>query len=188
MEKIILASSSPRRKELLEQAEIPFDICIKNIDETVPEGLSPAQGAEYTAQKKAKAITPFDENTVVLGADTVVVLEGQIIGKPKDKQDAIRMLTLLSGKEHKVITGVCLIKGKKVKTFHSISRVKFYELTEEQIKRYVASGEPTDKAGAYGIQGKGSVLIEEIHGDYFNIVGLPIARVVREIAALQEEE
>ncbi len=188
MKKIILASSSPRRRELLEQAEIPFDICVKNVDETVPEGLTPAQGAEYTAQKKAQAVAFSNENNVVLGADTIVVLEGEILGKPKDKQDAIRMLTLLSGKEHQVITGVCLIKGHKIKTFHSVSKVKFYELTEKQIERYVASEEPMDKAGAYGIQGKGSVLIEEIHGDYFNIVGLPVARVSREIAALQEEE
>lgn len=187
MKKVILASSSPRRRELLTKAEIKFDICIKNVDETVPEGMSPAEGTEYTATKKALAVAGVATDAIIIGADTVVVLDDKVLGKPKDKEDAIKMLTSLSGREHQVITGVCLAYSGKVETFHEISNVKFYDLTEEEIKHYVLSGEPMDKAGAYGIQGKGCVLVEKIDGDYFNIVGLPVARLVREIRAIQKK-
>jgi len=186
MKKIILASSSPRRRELLTNAEVKFDICIKNTDETVPEGLTPAEGAEYTARKKAEAISGVDSDAIILGADTVVVIDGKVLGKPKDKEDACNMLRTLSGRVHEVITGVCLISDGCCETFHSVSKVKFYELSDAEINHYVASGEPMDKAGAYGIQGKGCVLVESIEGDFFNIVGLPVARVVREIKKIQK--
>lgn len=188
MKKVILASSSPRRRELMSQAEIKYDICIKNVDETIPEGTEPGKAAETTAMKKATAVAQVNEDAIVVGADTIVVFQDKILGKPKDKEDAVRMLKMLSGKEHKVITGVCLVHNKKAECFHSESTVKFYELTDEEIKHYVATGEPMDKAGAYGIQGKGCVLVEKIEGDYFNIVGLPISRVAREIRRIQSEE
>ena len=179
--KIILASSSPRRRELLKQAEIKFDICIKSVDENVPEGMNPAMGAEHTAAIKAMAVAFMNEHAIVIGADTVVVCEGETLGKPKDKEDAIRMLRRLSGKEHEVITGVCLAYGGQYETFHCVSKVRFFKLSDDEIKHYVMSGEPMDKAGAYGIQGKGCTLVESIEGDYYNIVGLPIAKVARRI-------
>lgn len=182
--KIILASSSPRRRELLSKAEVKFDICIKSVDETVPEGMSPAEGAEHTAAVKAMAVAFMNTEAVVIGADTIVVLGDEILGKPKDKTDAAVMLKKLSGKEHEVITGVCLAYKGKYETFHCSSKVKFYELTDDEIRHYVASGEPMDKAGAYGIQGKGMMLVESINGDYCNIVGLPVALTVRRIKEL----
>lgn len=185
--KIILASASPRRRELLKQAEIKFDICIKSVDETVPAGLSPAEGAEHTAATKAMAVSFMNERAIVIGADTVVVSDGETLGKPKDKEDAIRMLRKLSGKEHEVITGVCLAYAGQYETFHCVSKVRFFKLTDEEIKHYVMSGEPMDKAGAYGIQGKGCTLVESIEGDYYNIVGLPIAKVARRINEIDKK-
>ncbi len=183
--KIILASSSPRRKELLSKAELKFDICIKSVDETVPPGMSPAEGAEHTAAVKAMAVSFINNDAIVIGADTVVVLGDEVLGKPKDKEDAFNMLKKLSGREHKVITGVCLAYDGKYETFHCESKVKFYPLTDEEIRRYVTSGEPLDKAGAYGIQGKGMMLVESVEGDFYNIVGLPVALVVRKIKEIE---
>ena len=182
--KIILASASPRRKELLTRAEVKFDICLKSVDETVPEGMNPVEGAEHTAAVKAMAVAFMNTEAVVIGADTIVVLDGEVLGKPKDKADAADMLRKLSGREHEVITGVCLAYKGKYETFHCLSKVKFYELTDDEIRHYVASGEPMDKAGAYGIQGKGMMLVESINGDYCNIVGLPVAQTVRRIKEL----
>ena len=169
---------------MLSKAEVKFDICIKSVDETVPEGMSPAEGAEHTAAVKAMAVAFMNTEAVVIGADTIVVLGDEILGKPKDKADAADMLRKLSGKEHEVITGVCLAYKGKYETFHCSSKVKFYELTDDEIRHYVASGEPMDKAGAYGIQGKGMMLVESINGDYCNIVGLPVAQTVRRIKEL----
>lgn len=183
--KVILASSSPRRSELLKLAEVKYDICLKNVDETVPDGMEPGKAAEFTATKKASAVAEINDDAIVIGADTIVVLDGKILGKPKDKDDAYYMLRSLSGREHEVITGVCLMLNKHATTFHCVSKVKFYDLSEEEIRHYILSGEPMDKAGSYGIQGKGCVLVESIEGDYFNIVGLPVSRVVREIKKLQ---
>ena len=188
IEKIILASSSPRRKELLQKAEIPFDICLKNSDESFPPDMPPAKAAEYIAKNKAIAVLDLAGDTPVLAADTIVVYEDKVLGKPKDKQDAFNMLSLLSGKTHSVITGVCLARGKNITTFHEESLVTFYDLTPAQIKHYIATGEPMDKAGAYGIQGKGMVLVKSINGDYYNIVGLPVARVLRMLKRYDEED
>lgn len=182
MNKIILASASPRRKELLETAGAEFEIIVADVDETVPEGTKPEDAAVMTAEKKAVAVAENHKDSIVIGADTIVVADGRILGKPADKADACRMLSMLSGVEHKVITGVCLARGDKKITFAQVSKVKFYDLTDEEINAYVETGEPMDKAGAYGIQGKGCVLVEKIEGDYFNIVGLPVARVMKELS------
>ena len=184
MKKIILASASPRRKELLETAGADFEICVADVAESIPEGTLPADAAQMTARKKAIAVAQSHRDSIVIGADTIVVAGDRILGKPKDKADAVAMLTMLSGDEHQVITGVCLVCGDKEITFAQVSKVKFYELTQAEIEAYVETGEPMDKAGAYGIQGGGCVLVEKIEGDYFNIVGLPVARVMREISKL----
>ncbi len=184
MRKIILASASPRRKELLETAGAEFEILVADVDETVPEGTLPEDAAVMTAEKKALAVAEKNADSIVIGADTIVVAGDKILGKPKDKADACEMLRMLSGVEHKVITGVCIACGSQKTTFAQTSKVKFYDLTDAEIEAYVATNEPMDKAGAYGIQGKGCVLVEKIEGDYFNIVGLPVARVMREIGKL----
>lgn len=181
MKKIILASASPRRRELLATAGLEFEICVKEVDESIPEGTPPAVAAELTATKKALATAAEHPNDIVIGADTIVVDGESILGKPHCKEDATAMLSILSGKEHTVITGVCIACEGKTEIFHKKSKVKFYPLSDKEIADYVATGEPMDKAGAYGIQGKGSVLVEEIEGDYFNIVGLPVASTVRAI-------
>ena len=181
MKKIILASSSPRRKELLQTAGLEFEIHVKDVDESVPEGTPPAEAAKMTATKKAAVIAEEYKNDIVIGADTIVVAGGKILGKPKDKSDAVNMLKMLSGNEHEVITGVCIFCGGEKENFAQISKVKFYQLSDEEIESYVASGEPMDKAGSYGIQGLGCTLVERIKGDYFNIVGLPVAEVCRRI-------
>lgn len=181
MKKIILASSSPRRKELLTTAGIEFEIHVKEVDESVPDGTPPAEAAKMTAAKKAAAVAEDYADCVVIGADTIVVANGKILGKPKDEADAESMLRMLSGIEHEVITGVCIIRNGTSETFAQISKVKFYNLTDEEISAYVATKEPMDKAGAYGIQGLGCKLVERIDGDYFNIVGLPVAEVCRKL-------
>lgn len=184
MRKIILASSSPRRRELLQTAGLEFEIHVKDVDESVPEGTPPEEAAKMTAAKKAAAVADEFRNEIVIGADTIVVADGRILGKPKDEADAANMLKMLSGIEHEVITGVCIICDGMSHNFVQISKVKFYDLSEEEILSYVASGEPMDKAGSYGIQGLGCTLVERIEGDYFNIVGLPVAAVYRKIKEL----
>lgn len=181
MKKIILASASPRRRDLLETAGVEFEICISDADESIPEGTKPVDAAKMTAAKKALAVAESHKEDIVIGADTIVAAGDKILGKPKDKADAEAMLTTLSGIEHEVVTGVCLVCGGEINSFAQVSKVKFYDLTAEEIKAYAATNEPMDKAGAYGIQGKGCTLVEKIDGDYFNIVGLPVARVVREL-------
>ncbi|MGN1329661.1 MAG: Maf family protein [Eubacterium sp.] len=174
---IILASKSPRRKELLSIITEDFVIKTANVDETLPESISPDKAVEYLSKIKAE---PFkNKKDTVIGADTVVAIDGKILGKPKDKADAFSMLRILSGKEHSVFTGVTVIKNNKSKTFSVETRVKFFELTDEEINTYISTGEPFDKAGAYGIQGKGSLLVEKIDGDYFNVVGLPVSKLAK---------
>ncbi|HIS49771.1 MAG TPA: septum formation inhibitor Maf [Candidatus Gallacutalibacter pullistercoris] len=177
MEKIILASGSPRRRELLELAGVPFTVQTADVDESIPAGISPEEAVQLLAAKKARAIEA--EGRTVLAADTVVALDGVIFGKPQSEEDAQKMLRTLSGKIHQVHTGVCIRQGTREEIFCETAQVEFYPLTAEEIERYVASGEPMDKAGAYGIQGKGALLVRRIEGDYYTIVGLPVARVVR---------
>ena len=178
MKKIILASASPRRKELLTTAGVEFEVLVSEADETIPEGTALKDAAMMTAEKKALAVAE-NRDGIVIGADTIVVIDDKILGKPKDEADAFGMLRLLSGREHEVITGVCITDGEKTEKFAQVSKVRFYDLTDDEITAYVATKEPMDKAGAYGIQGKGCVLVESIEGDYFNIVGLPVAATVR---------
>lgn len=181
--KIILASASPRRQELLKYIVPEFEIIPADVDETLPEGTVPEKAAEFLAVKKAKHIAEQYPDCVVIGSDTIVIIDGIILGKPADKSDAERMLKLLSGRTHKVITGVCIAYGEKTDSFSCETKVTFYPLTEEEIRDYIATGEPMDKAGAYGIQGYGSVLTEGIEGDFFNVMGLPVAMLKRRLAA-----
>ncbi len=183
---LILASKSPRRKELMEYIGEEFEIASAQVDESYDESLSPCEVVEYLS--KIKAMPLKNEKDIVIGADTVVATDNKILGKPKDEDDAFLMLKTLSGKEHKVYTGVTLIKGEKTKTFSVETKVYFYPLTDEEIKEYIKTGEPMDKAGAYGIQGKGCLLIEKIDGDYFNVVGLPVSRLKKELDIMKGKE
>jgi septum formation protein len=173
---IILASASPRRKELLSQIcdfEVKASQCDENCDIS-----DPCELVCELSRRKARAVAENDGN-IVIGADTVVAIEGSILGKPRSEQEAKDMLKSLSGKTHSVFTGVTVIRGDEEYTFAEKTDVTFYELSDHMIDRYVASGEPMDKAGAYGIQGKGCVLVKGICGDYFNVVGLPVAHLYR---------
>ena len=182
-EKLVLASSSPRRTELLNRAGWPHEVIVAGIDESVRPNEEPAAYVERLARSKAEAVAQRLEEGVVFGADTTVVVENQILGQPQDDADARRMLRLLSGKWHDVLTGVALVRvGGETRVAHEATRVRFAEMSESEIDWYIASGEPVGKAGAYGIQGKAALFIEEIEGYYFNIMGLPI-RLVYELAA-----
>lgn len=179
--KIILASASPRRQELLKYITPDFDVIPADVDETLPEWVAAEKSAEYLAVKKAEHIAAMYPESVVIGSDTVVISGGEILGKPTDKADAERMLKMLSGKVHRVITGVCIACGEKIRSFSQETKVKFYPLTEKEIRDYIATGDPMDKAGAYGIQSAGCVLVEGIEGDFFTVMGLPAARLKREL-------
>ncbi|KFN01506.1 septum formation inhibitor Maf [Bacillus clarus] len=181
MKKLILASGSPRRKELLELANVPFEIVVSEIEETIGAYSSPSDIVMSLALQKATAVAEKHGDHVVLGADTIVTYESRILGKPADEEEAKGMLQLLSGKTHEVYTGVALISKEKTVTFYERTEVAFWELTEEEIDDYITSKEPFDKAGSYGIQGKGSIFVHHIQGDYYSVVGLPIARLVREL-------
>mgnify|MGYP000630604371 FL=1 len=182
MPKIILASASPRRKELMELAGYDFEVICADIVEVVPEEAMPQEVVMSLALQKAQAVAAEHKEAVVIGSDTVVALDGKILGKPHSEQEACEMLRSLSGRTHKVFTGVAIVCGGKVKNFFDETDVEFYSLGDDEIKKYVATGEPTDKAGAYGIQGKGSVLVKRINGDFFSVMGLPIAKLYREMS------
>jgi septum formation protein len=176
---IILASSSPRRREFLKQLGIPFKIVVPRVDEQPEKGEEPGHFAWRLAVDKALDVASrFPGKSIVIAADTIVVLGKTILGKPKDAADAQRMLKMLSGREHEVITGVCVMSGKKKKSFVTSTDVVFKKLTKQEIDFYIASGEPMDKAGAYAIQGIGSFLVREIRGSYTNVVGLPVAELL----------
>jgi len=178
---IVLASQSPRRRELMLLLNLPFSSENPQIDEVIDPSLPLNKAIEKIAFDKAQDVFTRHPNSIVIGSDTVVVLDDLVLGKPTDEQDAIRMLNLLSGKTHKVITGVCMLSDKEKIVFHSIAKVTFYPLDETAIKTYVASASPLDKAGAYGIQDRGALFIESIVGDYYTIMGLPIAEINRRI-------
>lgn len=186
MQKIILASQSPRRKQLLEWAEVPFEIIVQETDESYPADLSIEEIAVHIARNKALAIQhTVTETMPILAADTIVVLEGRIIGKPKDREDAISILSSLSGKEHEVITGVVILNGSKELAFAETTRVQFHELSPAQVEFYVDNYKPYDKAGAYAIQEWiGVVGIKNINGDFYNVMGLPVSRVVQALQSL----
>ena len=186
MQKIILASQSPRRKQLLEWAEVPFDIVVKETDESYPENVSMDEIAVHIARNKALAIkSTVDVSLPILAADTIVVLEGLIIGKPKDREDAVNILSSLSGKQHQVITGVVILHKEKEMAFAETTEVFFHELSRAQIEFYIDNYKPYDKAGAYAIQEWiGVVGIKNIHGDFYNVMGLPVSRVVQALQSL----
>ncbi|MGL5316279.1 MAG: Maf family protein [Peptostreptococcaceae bacterium] len=176
---IILASASPRRKEILENTKLKFRIIKSEVEEVIVEGESPQQVVMRLSFEKCMDVASKHESSLVIGADTIVVLDGMILGKPKDEDEAYEMLRKLSNNVHQVITGISLInlEGNKKIIDYVVSNVKFKDLSEEDIKDYIQTNESLDKAGAYGIQGYGALLVDEIQGDYFNIVGLPISRV-----------
>lgn len=181
---IILASNSPRRKELLSGIDIPYEIhTLPDIDESYPETLPHEEVAEFLARKKASAyFADLKDDTLLITADTIVILGDKILGKPADDADAKEMLRALSGKTHRVVTGVCLTTKEKQKSFSAVSRVTFGTLSDQEIDYYVEKYHPMDKAGAYGVQEWiGYVAVEHIEGSYFNIMGLPIYRVYQEL-------
>lgn len=191
MNKVILASQSPRRKQLLEWANINFDIIVKSTDESYPENLDPEEVAIHIAKQKNIAVSNSSEfkayanGTPVIAADTIVVCDNTIIGKPKDRDDAIKILNTLSGKKHQVITGVVIRKGDKEISFADTTEVWFHSLSNEQITFYVDQYKPYDKAGAYAIQEWiGVVGIQRINGDFYNVMGLPVSRVVKALGSI----
>lgn len=182
----ILASASSRRKEILSKLGINFECIVSGVDETVAPGTDPETAVAEIARRKAQVVFDKHPGSCVIGADTIVVVDGEVLGKPKDEGDAYRMLKMLSGRTHIVMTGVCVLYGWQEKSFVQKTEVKFFELTEEEIDSYILSGEPMDKAGGYGIQGLGCTLVESVNGDYFNVVGLPVARLKKELSTLTD--
>ncbi len=176
---LILASKSPRRKELLSLITTDFEIIPAEGEENADPTLSPEKFVEALAVAKAQEIAALHPDDIVIGSDTVVAINGEILGKPKDKEDAFRMLSLISGTRHSVFTGAAVIKNGKIHSFTEETKVKFFPLDEFEIERYIATGEPFDKAGAYGIQDLGALLVEGIEGDYYNVMGLPVGRLFR---------
>ncbi len=185
VDKIILASQSPRRKQLLEWAEVNFEVMVADTDESFPPGLSFPEAAMHIAREKALAVKERAGSRPIVAADTVVVCNNRLLGKPADREQAISMIKLLSGREHLVITGVCILYGEKVNCLYDETRVWFNELRDEEISFYVDRHKPYDKAGAYAIQEwVGVVGIKKIEGDFYNVMGLPVNRVYRELEKL----
>ena len=182
--KLILASASPSRKMLLEQAGLDFEVVVSGVDETVPPDYTPAQTVEALARRKGQAVQALRPEAPIIAADSVVSIDGLILGKPKDDEAAKATLRRLSGRTHELITGVCLLINGQMDLFHQVTRVTVYPLTEEEIAEYVALGESRGRAGAYGIEGIGVVLLQSIQGDYPNIVGLPVAETIRHLHKL----
>lgn len=181
--RVILASASPRRKELLERIGVKFDIIPATGEEVITKKIPEEVVMELAKQKAEEIAKVAEEDALIIGADTVVVCDGKILGKPKDEEDAFQMLTMLSGREHEVYTGVAMIdnREKSIENFFERTRVIMYPITEKEIREYIAGGEPMDKAGAYAIQGTGAKFIQKIEGDYHNVVGLPVGRIYQEI-------
>lgn len=189
---IILASQSPRRRELLGLFHIPFIVRVSDADETMDPAAPAAQQVGLVSRRKAEAVSREAED-VVIAADTIVVCNGQILGKPRDQADAFRMLRLLSGRDHQVMTGMTVLRGALCKTVTEITDIHFRELSDREINAYIRTGEPMDKAGSYGIQGGAALFAERLVGDYYNVMGLPVCRLgqlLREIApeVLEESE
>ena len=183
-----MASGSPRRKELLKFVIPEYSVVTADIEEACPAGISPQDRPEYLALQKAKSVAKSHPESIVIGADTAVFLNENMLGKPTDETEAFKMLISLSGKTHTVITGCAVVSGEKSIAFSAKSLVTFYDLTEKEISDYILTKEPLDKAGAYGIQGYGSLLVKEIKGDYFNIVGLPVAKLKRKLSVFLQNK
>ena len=178
---LILASASPRRKELLELLQLPFEVIGSEVEEVVDENLHPEVMVQSLAQQKAESVAKTNPHAFVIGSDTLVVFQGKMLGKPKNEEEALEMLTMLSGQTHEVYTGVSIVQNGNQHSFCEKTSVTFYSLSQREIEEYVNTGEPMDKAGAYGIQGYGALLVKEIKGDYYAVMGLPIARTKREL-------
>lgn len=183
-EKVVLASSSPSRKMLLEKAGVDFEVVVSGVDEDVPEGFSPAQTVECLSERKALAVAPLRPHSPIIAADSVATIDGMILGKPADDEVARAMLRRLSGRTHEIFTGVCLLAHGQKQVFHQATQVTFYDLTDQEIAAYVALGESRGRAGSYGIEGIGVMLVQAISGDYANIVGLPVASTLRRLRAM----
>lgn len=181
---LLLASASPSRKMLLERAGLAFKVLVSGVDETVPNDFTPAQTVECLAQRKGEAVFALRPDCAVIAADSVVVIDDMILGKPKDDDDAKATLRRLSGRTHEIYTGVCLLAGEKKEVFQNVTQVQFYPLSDEEIAEYVAMGESRGRAGSYGIEGLGVTLVQSIVGDYSNIVGLPVAETLRRLKTM----
>lgn len=180
--RFILASASPRRAEILKNAGFDFEIIVSDADESLPDSIPVSEAVLRLSKVKAESVSKKYPGAVVLGCDTVVSLDGTVMGKPKDDRHAFEMLNALSGKIHQVYTGVTVTDGEKNESFFTETEVEFYPLSDETIASYIATKEPADKAGAYGIQGFGSVLVKKINGDYFSVMGLPVNESARVLA------
>jgi len=176
--RVVLASASPRRRQLLDLIGIAHEVRPANIDETIRPRETPWRHAERLAREKASAVAKRDPDLITIAADTIVVVNRKVLGKPRDAGDAARMLALLSGREHVVTTAVAVSRGKKLRSAVEEVQVRFRRLRDDEIEAYIATGEPMDKAGAYGIQGYGATIVERIEGDYFAVMGLPIVRLI----------
>ncbi|HEY3747112.1 MAG TPA: Maf family protein [Gemmatimonadaceae bacterium] len=187
--KVVLASSSPRRRELLNLIGIAHEVRPANLDESMRPRETPRRHAERLARDKANAVAMRDPDLITIAADTIVVINRKVLGKPIDKEDAARMLAMLSGREHTVITAVAVSRGKKLRSAIEEVKVTFRRLREDEIEAYIATGEPMDKAGAYGIQGFGATIVERVEGDYFAVMGLPLVRLIglmRDVGVIYE--
>lgn len=187
-ETVVLASQSPSRKMLLEQAGVSIEVVVSGVDETVPETYTPQETVECLARRKAQAVERLCPGRAVIAADSVVSIDGMIIGKPENDERAKETLRRLSGRTHRLYTGVCLAVRGETQVFHQVTEVTFYDLTEEEIAEYVGMGESTGRAGGYGIEGVGVMLVREIRGDYPNIVGLPVAETLRRLRDMLDEK
>ena len=182
MARIVLASGSPRRKELLERIGIAeFEVRVPDADESYPAEFTPRQVVEHISRKK-NAATPSEADEIVITADTMVFLDDKRLGKPVDEADALAMLTALQGRRHTVCTGVTVRRGEQILTESESTEVYFRPASEAELLAYIATGEPMDKAGSYGVQGKGALLVEKLDGDFFNVMGLPVLRLSRMLA------
>lgn len=183
---LILASGSPRRKELLSLFRIPFTVVPADVDETMDPAKAPCEEVARLSAKKARAVKR-EPDDVVIAADTIVVCEGKVLGKPKSEENAYQMLSLLSGRDHQVMTGCTVLRGEKCETFTEVTDLHFRTLSEREIRAYIASGEPMDKAGAYGIQGGAALFCRRMEGDYYNVMGLPVCRLWQTLQSIAPE-
>lgn len=185
--KIVLASASPRRRELMKLITEDFKVIPTDVDETLPEDIEPLEASEYLAGIKAQSAVESCPEDIVIGCDTTVIIDDKILGKPKDSSQCRKYLEMLSGRTHKVVTSCVIIHKRSRCVFSEVTEVTFRKLSDRDIEWYISTGEPFDKAGGYGIQGKGSLLIEKINGDYFNVVGLPVSRLNQELKIFIKE-
>lgn len=185
--RIILASASPRRRELMKLITEDFTAVSANCDETLPFGILPLEASEYLAELKARSVSEQYQDSVIIGCDTTVICNGMLLGKPQDNKQCREFLDMLSGRIHQVATGCCIICGDTVRSFTVVTDVTFRKLSDEDVRWYISTDKPYDKAGGYGIQGRGALLIEKINGDYFNVVGLPVSRLNQELKLFIKE-